>query len=412
MKERTYGFLRRLERHTKVDMVYLSSGSFWSAIATVWGALIALSTAAALANFLPKETYGTYQYVLTAATVIGILALPGTKTSISYAAARGFDGSFLDSVRAKIRWGFLAALVSFLLAAYYLYRGNELLAASFAIVGAFMPYWEAFGSYVPYLQGKKRFKEMTLYEMAVQLANASAIVLVIAFTDSLLLLTLAFFGSYTFARLFFYERAIRNIPPNTERDPEVLSYGKHLSVMGILGTIASNVDKFLLWQFLGPVAVAVYAFALAIPLRGVSTFTSVNRLYFPKFAERPLTEVRASVQGRIGLLLVLTTLTAALYALLAPFIFSIIFPAYMDAVPYTQLAAVLIALQPFSLFATILSAHARTKALYTYSSAIPLVQIALLLVLVPWFGLTGALAALIAAQVCESALAVYLVYRS
>lgn len=411
-KDRLHTLLRWSEKYTKTDMVYFASGGGWSAFGTVVTGLLGLATATAFANLLPQTTYGTYQYVLSALGLLGILGLPGMKTAISYATARGADASFFDAIRAKIRWSFLSSLASLGLAGYYLFQGNQLLAGCFVIVSIFLPWWDVFGNYVPYLQGKKRFSSLTLYEAGAQFVNAAAIIAAIALTDNLIVLFIAFFLSWTVGRLYFYRRALKIAPPNDTKDSSIVSYGKHLSVMSILSTIASNADKFLLWHFLGPIQVAVYTFSLTIPLRISSIFATLNRLYFPKVAEQEFSNVKHTLFRKIFFISILTITATAAYIFAAPYIFDIFFPAYKEAVPYTYIAALLIATQPFSLIATALSAHAKKKELYVYNLLPPLVQIGLLVVLIPHFHIYGAVAALVGAQFFENILLIYIVVRS
>lgn len=403
-KQQLYALLRWTERYTKTDMVYFASGGGWSALGTVVSTLLALATAVAFANLLPKATYGTYQYILATVGILGIFGLSGIKTAIGYASARNKDQSFFDAIQAKIRWAFLSSAVSLGVGVYYFLQGNSLLGSAFIITAVFLPWWDVYGNYVPYLQGKKRFDKLSLYENGTQCINALAIVGTLLFTKNLLILLLAYFISWTAGRYFFYRRTLAVEPPNQERDPSLLSYGKHLSVMNIINVVASNADKFLLWHFLGAAQVAVYIFSLAIPLRAASTFSAINRLYFPKVAQQKFNDISKTLFRKIFLLTLVTLTTTISYIVLAPYLFDIFFPQYLEAVPYTQIAALLIAAQPFSLLGTALSAHAKKKELYIYNIIPPIVQILSLLVLVPSLHILGAVIALLIGQMTESLL--------
>lgn len=401
-----------LSRRLKIDAHYVASGGFWMACGVVASGLIGLATATAFANLLPKEVYGSYQYVLATVGILGILGLPGLKTAISRAAARHMDGTFLDAVRARIRWSFLCAFAAAGVSAYYYLQGNAVLGSAFAVSACLLPWWEAYGSYVPYLQGKKRFDLMITYETLAQLTSAATLIAVMFLTDDLFILCGAFFASWIVARLFLFRRTLAQIPPNNERDPSLLGYGKHLSLMSGVGTIASNADKLLLWQFLGPVGLAVYTFALVVPQRGVSALASINRLYFPKAAVRDLQSIRVVLLRRVLILVGVALMVAVAYFFIAPFLFQILFPQYLEAVAYSQAAALLVALQPFSLFATTLSAHAKKRELYLYNIVPPFLQLLLLGALVPFYGLAGAIAALLVSRTVESVLVVILFFAA
>jgi len=66
--------------------------------------------------------------------------------------------------------------VSLGISIYYLLQGNTLLAGAFLIVACFLPWWDVYGNYVPYLQGKKEFGILTRYETGAVILNAVAIV--------------------------------------------------------------------------------------------------------------------------------------------------------------------------------------------------------------------------------------------
>jgi O-antigen/teichoic acid export membrane protein len=402
--------LRWSEKYTKVDMVYLASGTVWVIIGNIGAAVMALGTAVAFANLLSKETYGTYQYVLSGVALISLLALPGMKNAVSYAVSHNKDASFLEVVREKIAWGFLASFAAISVALYYYVNHNYLLTSAFAAVACFLPFWEAYGYYVPYLQGKREFGAITLYELAVQAINAAAIIAVMLFSHSLLVLLLAYFASWTIGRLYFFKRALKKYPPNNERDPATIGYGKHLSIMSILSALASNADKLLIWQFLGPAEVAIYTFALTVPSRITNSLASINRLYFPKAATRPLSEIRTVIVRRVLLLTAATTTIAVVYALLAPLLFELFFPKYLEAVPFTQILGVLVALQPFSLLVTALSAHAQKKELYIYNTVSPILQLGLYVILIPLYGVLGAALSITITQFVECLLVVGLFY--
>jgi len=60
----TYKILRYSERYTQTDMVYFASGGFWLLLGQFISTISAFLLLIAFANFLPKEVFGTYQYIL------------------------------------------------------------------------------------------------------------------------------------------------------------------------------------------------------------------------------------------------------------------------------------------------------------------------------------------------------------
>jgi O-antigen/teichoic acid export membrane protein len=275
-----------------------------------------------------------------------------------------------------------------------------------------IPFWEAPGIYVTYLQGKTRFDLLNTYDVVSQFVTIGAVTATIFFTDNVLILLSVYLASWGIIRLVLFYLTVRQFPPNTLRDPTLISYGTHLTVMQAAAATAMIADKALLWHFLGPVAVAVYTFAQAIPLRAASVLKIVNRLAFPKMAAQEYGVLKQSLPRKIGILFIFGMICAFAYIALAPILFKIFFPQYMDAVFYTQIAAFLIPLQPFSLLSSALSAQAKKTSLYLFHFGNPVLRIAIFAISIPLWGLMGAVVALILAKIIENMLLAWLFYRS
>jgi O-antigen/teichoic acid export membrane protein len=164
----------------------------------------------------------------------------------------------------------------------------------------------------------------------------------------------------------------------------------HFSVMNILNTVSQQADRVLVFHYLGAIELAIYAFATSIPDQIKTLFNSIATLAMPRFVKRPLEEVRSTFIYRLLGLSAIALVIAGMYALLAPFIFHILFPSYSEAVFYSMLYALTLipvsAVVPLAL----LEAHAAKRELYIYNTAGPLFQIAVLAVLVSTMGLLGA----------------------
>lgn len=404
--------LRWSEHYTKTDMVYLVQGGTWMALGTGVTWVCAFATMYAFANWLPKETYGTYQYVLSFMSVLGVLALSGMDTAIARATAQGKDGSLFEALRAKVQWGLIGGAVAMLGGIYYLIQGNEMLGYAFIIIGIFIPFWGAPGIYISYAQGKKRFDITNIYDVGAQLLAAISIVATLQLTDNLLAILLAYLTSWTVARVIFFRLIIKKLPPNNERDPTTISYGKHLTVMSAFNSISVNIDTLLLWQVAGPAAVASYMFARAIPQRTNTLTKAISRLAFPKMATNSMGTMQDTLLYKVVLLCGAATVAAIVYAALAPYLFQLFFPKYIEAVPLTQILALLIALQPLGLFLNPLTSHAKQKLLYIYNFGLPIFRVIVFLLVVPSFGLMGAVIGLVIIKVFDGLFLTWLFYRA
>ncbi len=409
---RVVAWLRSLERHTKTDMVYLASGGFWAGMTAVLQGLLSFVTALMFANFISSETYGTYQYVLVVAGLFGLFGLSGINTAVTRSTARGMEGSLYDGLRTRVLWGLAGGAGLVLLGGYYLIQENTLLGGAFIIAGVCLPFWNPASMYSTYLQGKKLFKFSFIYETEAQLLATAIITASLFLTKNLFLILAAYYISWGLGRALLFWRTVRQFPPNRVPDPEMVTYGTHLTAMNSVAALASSIDSILLWHLLGPTAVALYTFSQAIPLRATSFLKIFNRLAYPKFAATDYYTLRRNLPKKVFLLTAMAAVASLGYILSAPIIFEWFFPQYIEAVLYSQLLAALIVLQPFNLFSSALSAQAKTKALYIYSVFVPSARIIFMIVLVPWLGVLGAILALIFTDLIDSVAATVLFYRA
>ena len=185
LQDKIYNLLRRSEKYTQTDMVYLAKGGFWLTFGQVISIATAFILAVAFANLLPKEIYGQYKYVI---SILGILLLSnmsGINTAFTRAVARGFEGSMFKDLKIKLRWSILGVVASLILAIYYYTNQNILLATAFLITAPFVILFENFAIYNSYLHGKKRFGELTKYSSIIKIISLVIIVITAYLSNNL-----------------------------------------------------------------------------------------------------------------------------------------------------------------------------------------------------------------------------------
>lgn len=403
LKERLVILLRKSEKITKTDMVYVTKNGGWLLFGTILQGFLSLILAVAFANLLPKVAYGIYQYALSIAAIAAIPTLAGINTAVTYATAQQKGGVIFSGAKKKFLWGLFGSLISFIIALYYFFAGNSLLGTIFIIVALLVPASEAFSVYVSFLQGKKDFKRITLFETSAQMVATIALIVVLFISDNPLIIVSVYFLSWMVMRSILFWRVTKLYDLKPIENPEMISYGKHLSLMGVISTISSNIDKLLLWHFIGPVEVATYTFALTIPYK-VNGFTKiVNRIAFPKIAERDDDSTDLFLLHKIIKMCALLAVMFVAYALLVPYVFTIFFPKYLESIPFAQLAGLLIILQPTTIILTHFSARAKKKELYIFNLASPFIKAILFISLIPFFNIFGAVLALIGSKIADTA---------
>lgn len=406
-KSKLYSYLRKAEAYTKTDMVYLASAGTWITIGNIVSSLSSLLLVIAFGNLFPPESYGIYQYVLSIVSILATPTLSGMNTALIQAVARGFDGSVIEGLKTKIRWGLLGGLGSILVALYYYSQDNLILATSFLIAGVFLPFMDSLTVYSSYLEGKKLFKKSTWYSSIINIVRTIAMVGVLFLTKNILLVLFTYFVSTTLLRALIMYLSTREIRNNHSIDASAISYGKHLSAMRILGTISSSLDKILLFHYLGAVQLAVYSFALA-PISKISGVLSpITSLAMPKFAETNPELLQKTLPRKLFYFFFISAGITVLYIILAPFLYKLFLPLYLDSVLYSQAIALTLLFYPQKILATVLTAHKEKKALYIITTVSPIVKIVSLFILLPLFGMWGAIASLLLPLILNGVLTLY-----
>ncbi|OHA87430.1 MAG: hypothetical protein A2123_00135 [Candidatus Zambryskibacteria bacterium GWB1_40_5] len=161
--------------------------------------------------------------------------------------------------------------------------------------------------------------------------------------------------------------------------------------MNFFGTLANQLDKILVFHYLGAANLAIYAFSQAIPEQIKGSFKNLFNIALPKYAVLEDQDLRKSILKKTWQLMIITSVIVVAYILVAPFIFQFFFPQYTDAVIYSQIYMLgLIAIPGISLFGTYFQIKKATRTMYKLTIVSNVTTIILTFILIYNFGLKGA----------------------
>lgn len=394
LTSRLHALLRKSEAIFKTDMVYLVKGGAWlgfSQIITI-GTGFALSLA--FTNLLSPDTYGTYKYVLSIVSLLLITTLNGVDSAVTQSVARGFDGTLALGARTKITWGLLGSLGSLGVALYYYLQGNITLTIAFIISAFFVPFIESFDLYNAFLNGKRLFKKFSHWNNIKKIIPTALLILTLYLTSNLFTILIVYFLSALILNIWFFRKTTHELVSNNSVDPRAMKFGKHLSILNVLSTLATELDKILVFHYLGAVQLAVYTIALAPVDQIKGILKNINSLAFPKFAEQKISAIKETIARKTTLLTIGSSVIIGIYIALAPLFFRLFFPKYIDSIIYSQvLAFTLIGAIVSGFLYTILEARTHTKGLSFFNISTNILNLAILFPLVYYFGIWGAIGA-------------------
>jgi O-antigen/teichoic acid export membrane protein len=363
------GMLSKAGDFLKTDIRYVVQQGSWLAGGEVINNILSIVLIISFANLLPASTYGTYKYILSIYGIFSLFGLSGAGPAIIKAVAEGHENIFKPALKTQIKWGFLGSLCLILVASYYFLKGNDLFAYSFIIAAIALPFFESLNTYQHILAGKKRFDLQTKYYSGTRIFSSLSLIASLFFTNNVLAILTAYFIPYILANAIFGYLALKKVDLNDSFDPSSIKYIKHLSLVNVIAYAVNYLDGIIVFHFLGPINLAVYSIASAPSTRLQSFFSIIPDISLPKYTERPISEIKASILAKIFKAIPFCLAAFILYAIAVPFFFKWFLPQYIDATWYAILFAIPLIWYPAALLPRVLQAKGATKLIY-YSNIV------------------------------------------
>jgi O-antigen/teichoic acid export membrane protein len=390
LKQTVYSLLRKSEKVFKTDMVYLARGGFWFSFSQVIISLSTLGLAIAFAHFVSKDVYGEYKYILSIVSLLSVLTLTGLGTALGQSISAGFDGTLIYAFWQNIKLSLLFFITFLGIAIYYFFHGNSNLGICMLIVGSLSPILKSTNYYNSYLNAKKDFRRSAIYFGIVgNIFPTLSLLVVMLFTTNLIYLIATYFLSNTLIGMILYRRVVSIYKPSKEIDPNILSYSKHLTLINVLSVIANNIDQILVFHFIGAAELAIYNFAIAIPNQIKILPSTLSNIIFPKFVVRDDKEIRENMRNKQIWLFITGLIIVVGYIFLAPYIYRLLFPKYLESIIYSQITIAPLLFLFFEPAISYLSAKKKIKEQYISSTLTSLFQITVLFVGIIKWGLLG-----------------------
>jgi O-antigen/teichoic acid export membrane protein len=385
-------FIDGLSKRFKIDAHYIAKGSFWLVSGSILGTVLSLITSIITARYIPKETFGIFKYIISMVGIAGAFSLTGMNTVVTRSVSKGFEGSFVASIKTQLRWSVLQFLFLFSLSVYYFAHANSIFGTCFIVAAIAMPINTATNTYNAFLSGKKDFKTSSLYSFLTTLIYAIALAGISIGAPYILPLTIVYFVITTGSNIYFCYRTIRKYQPNQLTQQDDKSYALNLSFTNTFAIIAAHIDSVIVYHFLGTVELAIYNFATIIPDKIRSLAGFIQTLALPKLSHHTFI-IRKNILRHTLLILIFSIGLFLLYVLCAPLIFSLFFPNYADSIAFSQLYSITMIAMPATYLMTVFSAYKLQKQIYILNIGIPVLKVLLLIGMIYYWGIIGAIVA-------------------
>ncbi len=397
MKEKVLGLLKWSEKYTQTDMNYLVFGSFWLTLGQGFNAITAILLAILFANILTPEQYGTYQFIISMAGVVAVFSLNGMRFAIIRGVAKVGNAAFRAGFFTFMKWSVVMATIGFAIAIYYFLNGNNQLAIAMFFVGAFSPFFRGFGLYQALLVGQKKHDVYSRIRILYTFTTALFLVAAIFLTTNPVIIAFVYLFAHTTVLGFIYLYVSKKYGKverdyNKEKvDKHIASYGTQLSFLNMGNRLAAELDKVLMFHFLGPASLAVYALAYS-PVKEIRAGGEIMRtLILPKLSTRSISDIKRTLLRKAFIFFLIMLPIVFTYYFVAPYLYATLFPKYLESIIYSQLLIFTLLFLPIIMFRQAFIAKKQTKSLYIIDTVLPIFKILLLIILLPLFGINGAI---------------------
>lgn len=412
MKNRALSYIGK---RLSFDAHFAFRSGFWLILGHLVGIVAALATSYAFANFVTPETYGQYKYIISLGVLLSAFSLTGTSIAITQAAAKNLVGFYKYIRKINLRYSLFISLISIIGAIYYYLNENITLAAGLILIALFQPLFNNSSLFYSHLQGKERFQHGTIAHTIKALFTTTATLISVLLTENVTILLTTYFLSYIFINYtlqWFFIKNFGAIPKDTSSFQSLLSYTKHSSVQNIISGISNQLDKILIFQNIGAAELAIYTFATALPDQYKGVTKTVDTMLLPRFSKYSTHSIRAKIFHKSILYFAFLLACVLLYILAAPYIFTLLFPQYQESILLSQIYVTGMIFGVGGIPLAALKSEMDNRKLYNFNLYSSLFQIVSLLIMLPLWGLIGAVLARVAYRFFVCVISYMLYYRN
>lgn len=384
--------LQRIGKRLGVNANGLAHHSFMVTLSHIVSVLRGIVTGYLVARLFPRDLYGQYQLVLTVIGTLGAIGISDLYKAVARAIARGQPAAMWPVAKYQFYWCATESLFLIATLPFLHFFGRQELLWPMLVAASLFPFSQVAGLLLQSIViGKQNFRLGMQVNVITTVAVILTMLVPLLVQPSISLLIVVTMGIPAAVALFV---SLRRLPKahETAAAKEVFWYGAQLTLLNAPVTLSWYLDKFLVSRYYGLGQLAVFSVALLLPEQLKVWAGELLPITFASQARGEDSKPRRLKLLRIvfGLTFVFSGLLA-IYIAAAPWLFTVLFPNYTDAVGYTQLAAALLFTVPCGLLTQYLEAQAMIRELRWTRWIAAITFCVSLITLVPNLGVVGAL---------------------
>lgn len=396
VKNKYWDIEKKVSKKYNIDFDYFSRNFFWSNLMILTNMFLAFILNLFLIKMLPVAEYGRWQWFLTIFTLSGVFALSGFDIIGRKSFLENYYSSFFRITRIRII-ALLFASFCFLCAAAYSYFYYPNLWPYF-IVLCFAVHLYNLRLYPSYLYSKDNFRVTSFTGSIKNIIFTTVTIIFLLLKFQLIYIFLVYYGVqliFDLIMTIYYWNIIKLKENTTSEDPNLMNLGFKFTLINFIPNI-SGLDKFIMPIYLSLEDLGYYSIALFFPILifGLLQKLSYN-LFFKKIKGISKKQITRFFLTK-GILLFIVYL---IFCLLSFFVIYFIFKYYFN-INNLQLViySVVILISGFFWVGTEIirnyySVSGDTKRYTKVEIISSILNLVLIFLLIPFFGLLGAVIA-------------------
>jgi O-antigen/teichoic acid export membrane protein len=395
------------------DAHYFAKNTFWLLVGQAMASVASFLVAVVLANFVPKNVVGDFRLITSFYAVLVFFALSGLSSALIRAIVEGKDGALHVALQAKRKYGILALVAGIMLSLYFwVLKGNYVFGVSILVMSMCLLIIEAYSLYLPYLQGKYEFKYSSIQTGIIKVASGIAVIAV-SFTvpETIYLVSAFYLIQVVVVYIQFYSLTKKFPPTNTTSDSDMVPYARHMTLAGVFYMLLGQADKLIVYKFFGPISLASYWIASAVPQEVGRVVVTALQVAYPRFVKGEHKDMKEVLAKKLLMLTGVLFVVSLLYALVAYPFFHIFFPQYVSEVSKSILLMFGFVIIPHMFIWQYYTAKRNVAVVYINNTLDPVLQVVLYVALIPFYGVWGIVYATLAKTLIMNVLAFYILKR-
>lgn len=385
--------LTYFSKKLRIDAHHYIYGGFWLSLTQAIVIACGILTTALFAHYLSEANYGIYRYLVSLSVVLSALSLTGLGQTILQASSKKYLSFYQESFKINFLYNTGITCAGVICSAYYALHGNKILSLGCVLIALLQPLINTYQYAPTYLQAQRQFRKATITQGLKTVFISVTSIASLFFSQSIFILFLTYLLAQAIANymahMIFKPRAQEPTPK--EIYEKYISYAKHSSVRNVISLVSLRLDSIIIFTQLGGAQLAIYSIATVVPEQIKAALKNLAILLVQKYSNHnDMNLLLKSVPKRSLQLFFILLLLTVVYMASAPYLYHLLFPKYPEAVFYSQLYSLAFLTHILYIPNSILQVRMEEKKLYYLSTAGAVFLIVLLLVLIPHYGIVGA----------------------